>query len=93
MMNANDTKIQVALKVTKVFKRNRYGIEKKFAEKIEVGDIIFITSTLYDAAWSGRKGSWEIFITNKGILKTLSSARKVNDIFNRITGFEQVELI
>lgn len=92
-MNARNTKIQIALKVTKVLKRNRYGIEKKFAEKIEVGDIIFITSTLYDAICSGRKGSWEIFITNKNILKTLSSAKKVNDIFNRITGFEQVELI
>lgn len=92
-MNARDTKIQIALKVTKVFKRNRYGIEKKFAEKIEAGDIIFITSTMYDAVWSGRKGSWEILITNKGILKTLSSAKKVNEIFNRITGFEQVGLI
>ena len=93
MMNAMNTKIQVALKVTEVFKRNRYGIDKRFAEKIEVGDIILITSTMYDAAWSGRKGSWEILITNKGILKTLSSAKKVNEIFNRITGFEQVGLI
>lgn len=92
-MNAMNAKIQVALKVTKVFKRNHYGIDKRFAEKIEVGDIILITSTMYDAAWSGRKGSWEILITNKNILKTLSSAKKVNEIFNRITGFEQVELI
>ena len=92
-MNAIDTKIQIALKVTKVFKRNRYGIDKKFAEKIEAGDIIFITSTMYDAIYSGHKGSWEILITNKGILKTLSSAKKVNEIFNRITEFEQVGLI
>jgi hypothetical protein len=93
MMNANDVEIQVALKVTKVSEHNVYGIDKRFAEKIEVGDIILITSTMYDAAWSGRKGSWEIRITNKGISKTLSSAKKVNEIFNRITGFEQVGLI
>ena len=43
-MNAKDTKIQIALRVTKVAKCDRYGIDKKFVEKIEAGDIIFITS-------------------------------------------------
>jgi hypothetical protein len=93
-MNAKDTKIQIALRVIKVAKCDYYGIDKKFVEKIEAGDIIFITSTMYDAAWKNlRKGSWEILITNKGILKALSSAKKVNEIFNRITEFEQIGLV
>lgn len=93
-MNAKDIKIQIALRVTKVAKYDRYGIDKKFVEKIEAGDIIFITSTMYDAAWQNlRKGSWEVLITNKGISKALSSAKTVNGIFNRITEFEQIGLI
>lgn len=93
-MNAKDIKIQIALRVTKVAKCDYYGIDKKFVEKIEAGDIIFITSTMYDAAWKSiRKDSWEILITNKGVLKTLSSAKKVNEIFNRITEFEQIGLV
>jgi hypothetical protein len=93
-MNSKDIKIQTALRVTKVAKCSRYGIDKKFAEKIEVGDMILIASTMYDAAWPGlRKDSWEIMITNKGISKTLSSAKKVIDVFNRITEFEQIGLI
>ena len=92
-MNAKDTKIQIALRVTKVAKCYRYGIDKKFAEKIEAGDIIFITSTLYNAWQSVQKDSWEILITNKGVSKILSSAGKVTEIFNRIIEFEQIGLI
>jgi ASC-1-like (ASCH) protein len=77
-----------------VAKCDYYGIDKKFVEKIEVGDIIFITSTMYDAAWQNvRKDSWEILITNKGISKTLGSAKRVNEILNRITEFEQIGLV
>jgi len=71
-MNAKDIKIQIALRVTKVAKCDRYGIDKKFVEKIEAGDIIFITSTMYDAAWQHlRKGSWEVLITKQRNFKGL----------------------
>jgi len=93
-MTSKDLKIQIALKVTKVAMRNSYGIDKRFIEKIEPGDMILIQTNLYDGIRSGTsKDAWEVIITNKGISKFLSNQNRVRDLFTRITEFEQIGLL
>lgn len=93
-MKIKDIKVQIALRVREVATRDRYGVDKRFVEKINPGDIIMISGNLLDSLDGYTTGkSWEVINTTNGTSKTFSSSNSVRHIFDRVTEWEQINLI
>ncbi len=90
-----DIKIQIALRIGKVRTKDRYGVDKRFVEKIEPGDILVIEGNFNEIiGWGHSIGSWEITITGKGISKTFKSSSSLRNLIKeRIVDYEQIDLI
>lgn len=87
-------KIQITLRVLSVATLKTYGFDKKFAEKIEPGDLIMIESDWKSCFTPGSIGKkHEVIITNKGLSKTFTSHQYIQYLFRRITDFEQLDIL
>lgn len=94
MSKKEDIKVQIAIRVLSVESRNSYGVDKKFLENIEPGDLILISSDWSSCFTSGlARRKHEVTITNKALTKSITTHTYLGYIFNRIKDFEQLELL